>query len=61
MNAVSITATSKLDDLLTLSATHHHKIYPRQVLGVRIGLLAWSLLEIPLPQPEKRLLAITKT
>lgn len=61
MNAVSFTTTSELDDLLTLSATHHHKICPRQVLGVRIGLLAGRLLEIPLPQPEKRLLAIAET
>lgn len=61
MNAVSITTTSKLDDLLTLSATHHHKICPRQVLGVRAGLLAGCLLEIPLPQPEKRLIAIAET
>lgn len=50
-----------LDDVLTQSATHHHKICPRQVLGVRIGLLAGLLLEIPLPQPEKRLLAIAET
>jgi formylmethanofuran dehydrogenase subunit E len=50
-----------LDDLLHTSAEHHHKICPRQVLGVRIGLLAGCLLEIPLPQPEKRLLAIAET
>jgi formylmethanofuran dehydrogenase subunit E len=50
-----------LDDLLKDSATHHHKICPRQVLGVRIGLLAGCLLELPLPQPEKRLLAIAET
>jgi len=50
-----------LDDLLKASAAHHHKICPRQVLGVRMGLLAGHLLEIPLPQPEKRLLAIAET
>jgi formylmethanofuran dehydrogenase subunit E len=61
MNAVSFTITSELDDLLTLSATHHHKICPRQVLGVRAGLLAGRLLESPLPQPEKRLIAIAET
>ena len=61
MKAVSFTTTPKLDDLLILSATHHHNICPRQVLGVRAGLLAGLLLEIPLPQPEKRLLAIAET
>ena len=61
MKAVSMATTSELDDLLTLSATHHHNICPRQVLGVRAGLLAGLLLEIPLPQPDKRLLAISET
>ncbi len=61
MKSSSILTTSVLDDLLTLSATHHHKICPRQVLGVRIGLLAGHLLNLPLPQPEKRLLAIAET
>ena len=61
MNTVSFKTTSELDDLLTLSATHHHNICPRQVLGVRIGLLAGHLLDLPLPQPDKRLLAIAET
>lgn len=50
-----------LDELLRASATHHHKLCPRQVLGVRTGLLAGRLFEMPLPQPEKRLLAISET
>lgn len=50
-----------LDELLAASATHHHRICPRQVLGVRIGLLAGYLFDVPLPQPEKRLLAIAET
>jgi formylmethanofuran dehydrogenase subunit E len=61
MNTPSALTIPGLDDLLTLSATHHHKLCPRQILGVRIGLLAGRLLEIPLPQPEKRLLAISET
>lgn len=61
MTSSSVLTTSTLDDLLTQSATHHHKLCPRQVLGVRIGLLAGRLLKIPLPQPEKRLLAISET
>lgn len=50
-----------LDELLKESATHHHKLCPRQVFGVRIGLLAGHLLEIPPPQPERHLLAIAET
>lgn len=50
-----------LDDLLTASATHRHRVCPRQVLGVRIGLLAGRAFEMPLPQLEKRLLAIAET
>ena len=52
---------TNLDELLHTSVERHHKICPRQVLGVRIGLLAGRVLEIPLPQPEKRLLAIAET
>ena len=57
----SIFDTLALDELLAVSASHHHRVCPRQVLGVRIGLLAGRVLEIPLPQPEKRLLAIAET
>jgi len=52
---------SKLQDLLQVSACHHHKLCPRQALGARIGLVAGVILEIPLPQPEKRLIAIAET
>lgn len=61
MNALSTFQIPDLDGLLETSATHHHKLCPRQVLGVRIGLLAGRLLEISLPQSEKRLLAIAET
>lgn len=61
MDTPSTLNIPNLDELLQASAAHHHKICPRQVLGVRIGLLAGHLLEIPLPQPEKRLLAISET
>lgn len=61
MDTASILTAPNLGALLAASAAHHHKICPRQVLGVRIGLLAGQLLEIPLPQPEKRLLAIAET
>lgn len=58
---ISSTVIPDLDDLLKASATTHHKICPRQALGVRIGLLAGRLFEMPLPQPEKRLVAIAET
>ncbi|MFN8386040.1 MAG: FmdE family protein [Anaerolineales bacterium] len=54
-------SSTHITDLLEASATHHHKLCPRQVLGARIGLLAGRLFEMSLPQPEKRLLAIAET
>ncbi|MCC6298725.1 MAG: TraR/DksA C4-type zinc finger protein [Anaerolineales bacterium] len=50
-----------LTDLLAQSVTHHRRVCPRQVLGVRTGLLAGSLFRLPLPQPQKRLIAIAET
>ncbi|MFN3491202.1 MAG: FmdE family protein [Anaerolineales bacterium] len=50
-----------LDELLSSSARHHRHLCPRQVLGVRFGLLAGKLLDIPLPQTDKRLLTIAET
>jgi len=61
MKTLTALNVSELNDLLNASATHHHKLCPRQVLGVRIGLLAGRLFEMPLPQPEKRLVAIAET
>jgi formylmethanofuran dehydrogenase subunit E len=50
-----------LDDLLAVSAALHHHLCPRQVLGVRMGLLAADLLHLTLPQTDKRLLTIVET
>lgn len=50
-----------LTTLLEQSAALHRHLCPRQVLGVRIGLLAGKLLGLALPQPKKRLLAIVET
>lgn len=50
-----------LTELLQASATHHHELCPRQVLGVRMGMLAGKLLDLDLPQADKRLLAIVET
>lgn len=47
--------------LLSASASLHHHLCPRQVLGVRMGLLAGELLGLAVPQADKRLLAIVET
>ncbi len=39
----------------------HRHLCPRQVLGVRMGLLAAKLLQLQLPQSDKRLLAFVET
>ncbi len=54
-------AMKSLDELLRDSATHHHRLCPRQVLGARVGMFAASLLTLDLPQPDKRLLAFVET
>jgi formylmethanofuran dehydrogenase subunit E len=50
-----------LEELLAASAAMHHHLCPRQVLGVRMGLLAGKLLGLTLPQTDKRLVAIVET
>lgn len=50
-----------LDVLLTQSSALHRHLCPRQVLGVRMGLFAASLLGVPAPQEDKRLLTIVET
>ena len=50
-----------LEELLAASAAIHHHLCPRQVLGVRMGMLAGKLLALDLPQTDKRLLTIVET
>jgi len=50
-----------LDELLAESAALHCHLCPRQVLGVQMGRLAAELLDLDLPQSDKRLLAIVET
>ena len=54
-------AMKPLDELLRYSATHHHRLCPRQVLGARVGMFAACLLTLDLPQSDKRLLAFVET
>ncbi|MCA9900948.1 MAG: formylmethanofuran dehydrogenase [Ardenticatenaceae bacterium] len=53
--------SNKLTELLDQSAALHRHLCPRQVLGVRMGLLAGKLLGLELPQAKKRLLTIVET
>jgi formylmethanofuran dehydrogenase subunit E len=50
-----------LKELLEKSALDHDHLCPRQVLGVRMGVYAGSVLELDLPQREKRLLSFVET
>lgn len=50
-----------LKQLLDLSAALHQHLCPRQVLGVRMGLYAGRLLDLALPQQDKRLWAFVET
>jgi formylmethanofuran dehydrogenase subunit E len=50
-----------LQELLETSAALHRHVCPRQVLGVRMGMWAGELLELELPQRDKRLLTIVET
>ena len=51
----------QLEKYLIESASRHHRLCPRQVLGVRMGLYAGQLLDLPLPQTDKQLLVISET
>lgn len=52
---------NNLTSMLEESAALHRHLCPRQVLGVRMGMLAGKLLALELPQPKKRLLTIVET
>ncbi len=49
-----------LPELLERSAARHSHLCPRQVLGVRMGMLAGIVLNLDLPQEEKRLFAFVE-
>jgi formylmethanofuran dehydrogenase subunit E len=50
-----------LNELLEQTAALHNHLCPRQVLGVRMGMLAAELLELDLPQTGKRLYTFLET
>jgi formylmethanofuran dehydrogenase subunit E len=58
---VAAAPAGDLQSLLHACASTHHHLCPRQVLGVRMGLLAGRWLGLHLPRRDKRLLAIVET
>jgi formylmethanofuran dehydrogenase subunit E len=50
-----------LTELLESTAVLHRHLCPRQVLGVRMGMLAGKVLGLELPQKGKRLITIAET
>ncbi len=56
-----VAAESVFEQLLEASARLHKHLCPRQVLGVRMGMLAGELLGLEVPQAKKRLVTIIET
>lgn len=52
---------TQLAELLAESTALHRHLCPRQVLGVRMGMYAAHLLDLNLPQTNKRLLTLVET
>jgi formylmethanofuran dehydrogenase subunit E len=50
-----------MKDLLEEAAALHRHLCPRIVLGVRIGILAGRVLDLDLPQSDKRLMTFVET
>lgn len=50
-----------LGEFLQETENIHRHLCPRQVLGVRMGLIAGKLFNLQLPQEDKRLLTISET
>jgi len=53
--------TPNLHKFLDQLSTMHNRLCPKQVLGLRIGLLAADLFRLALPQSDKRLFAFVET
>jgi formylmethanofuran dehydrogenase subunit E len=52
---------TQLERLLERSAAWHSHLCPRQVLGVRMGLLAGRVLGLDVPHADRRLLTVAET
>lgn len=53
--------TKTFSELLEISSASHARLCPRQILGARMGMYAGKLLNLSLPQADKRLLVIVET
>lgn len=51
----------RMEEFLAKSARRHKHLCPRQVLGVRMGMLAARYLDFEVPQQKKRLLTIVES
>lgn len=58
---MEVQKTATLTQLLQQSSTRHTKLCPRQVLGVRMGLLAGQVLGLDVPSAGKRLITLVET
>jgi len=56
-----MSSIATLDQLLEQTASLHHHLCPRQVLGVRMGMLAGRWLGVDLPQSNKRVFVFMET
>lgn len=69
MRGMSLSVDSKakamllatLDTLIEQTTALHNHLCPRQVLGIRMGMLAAHLLDLDLPQSDKRLYTFVET
>jgi formylmethanofuran dehydrogenase subunit E len=58
---VALEVAPAIDGLLAATTALHHHLCPRQVIGVRMGMVAAELLSLALPQVGKRLLTFVET
>jgi formylmethanofuran dehydrogenase subunit E len=58
---MEIPGSASMAQLLEQSATRHTNLCPRQVLGVRMGLLAGQVLGLNVPNADKRLISLVET
>jgi len=56
-----VISTVAMDELLRRTAALHHHLCPRQVLGVRMGMLAGRWLGVDVPQTDKRVFVFMET